>query len=55
MSLLTYTELCELVESGVIENAEMSQVNAASIDIRLGESMMMESVAIYRVDITEKQ
>jgi len=55
MSLLTYTELCELVERGVIQNAEMSQVNAASIDIRLGESMMMESVAIYRVDITDKQ
>ena len=35
MSLLSYNELCELVERGVIGPVEPSAINAASIDVRL--------------------
>jgi dCTP deaminase len=41
--LLSYTELLTLVEQGVIRNlGDISQVNAASIDLRLGPDFMFE-------------
>lgn len=43
MSLLSYNELCKLVERGVITNVEHDQINATSIDITLGETMLFES------------
>lgn len=42
MSLLSYVELCELVEAGVIGPVEHDQINASSIDIRLGNDMIIE-------------
>jgi dCTP deaminase len=42
MSLLSYVELMELVEQGVIRNVDPSQVNAASIDVRLGGAVLRE-------------
>lgn len=42
MSLLSYIELIELVESGVI-NAPFENINGASIDITLGKSIRVES------------
>lgn len=40
--LLSHTELLSLVRSGIIENAAEDQVNAASIDLTLGDSIMIE-------------
>ena len=56
MSLLTYRELLELVESGVLENSDPSLVNAASIDIRLGDSLLVEQPGRYSwCDLSKKQ
>ena len=40
--LLTYKEICELIERGVID-APMENVNGASLDITLGEEIMLEA------------
>lgn len=42
MSLITYTELCALVEQGVIENVKPEQINGASIDLTLADGYMLE-------------
>lgn len=42
MSLLSYNELCELVERGVITNVDMKDVNGTSIDVHLGPRIMVE-------------
>ena len=42
MSLLSYTELCELVAQGVIEPVEHDCINASSIDIHLGNEIITE-------------
>ena len=42
MSLLSYNELCELIDQGVIENAKYENVNSASIDLVLGRTIMVE-------------
>lgn len=55
MSLLTYTALCKLVGDGVVTNVMPDQVNAASIDIRLGDSMLFEDPMRTRpVDLAAK-
>lgn len=41
--LLTHPMLMDLVRSGIIQNVEDVHVNAASIDIRLGDSLLVES------------
>lgn len=40
--LLTYNELCALVESGAIEGVEPDQINGASIDLTLGDEFFFE-------------
>lgn len=45
MSLVTYSELVEFVRTGVIENCDEGQVNAASIDVRLGSTVQIEQDA----------
>jgi len=55
--LLSYTELMELVEQGVI-TADPSLVNGASIDVRLGDTVMVEKVShgIERIiDLSQKE
>lgn len=47
MSLLTYTELLELVESGVIEGVPLEHINAASIDLTLGDNLLVEEPGRY--------
>ena len=42
MGLLSYTELCELVEQGVIGPVDIDCVNASSIDIHLGNTLLVE-------------
>lgn len=51
MSLLSYTELCKLIDDGVIENASYDNVNSASIDLVLGRSIMVENpITAWRAD-----
>lgn len=44
MSLLTYVELVELVERGVIEGVHPDHINGASIDVTLGNTLWVEAV-----------
>ena len=41
-SPLSYHRLCELVEAGVITNVKHEQINAASIDVTLGNKILVE-------------
>lgn len=57
MSLISYIQLCELVEQGVID-ANPDNINAASIDIALGDEIMVEDPLDspnLRVDLKAKQ
>lgn len=59
MSLLSYNELIELIDAGVI-NADKANVNAASIDITLDDVVMFEKALSrdnlrYSVDISKKE
>jgi dCTP deaminase len=42
MSLLSYNELCELAERGVIQGVRDGAINASSIDIHLGDTVLVE-------------
>jgi len=42
MSLLSYNELCELVEQGVIEGVQDGCINGTSIDVHLGPDILIE-------------
>ena len=44
MSLVSYNELCELVERGVIEGVDLADVNGTSIDVHLGPDILVEKV-----------
>lgn len=44
MSMLSHTQLVELVKTNVIEGALIENVNAASIDVRLGPVVWRESM-----------
>ena len=56
MSLVTYNGLARLVERGVVEGAEPGQINGASIDIRLGDNLLIEdSVRANYVDLHLRQ
>lgn len=57
MSLLSYNELCELVEQGVISDIAPEQINGTSIDIRLGDELILESYTdnmMSTVDIAKR-
>jgi len=41
--LLTYNELVELVEQGIIENVKPEQINAASVDVTLADGYLYEA------------
>lgn len=47
--LLSYNELIELVDAGVITNVKPEYVNAASIDITLGAKVLCEDLATYNI------
>lgn len=42
MSLLSYNELCLLVEQNVITDVQPDQINGTSIDVRLGNEILIE-------------
>lgn len=43
MSLITYSGLVSLASTGVIEGAKLDHINAASIDVRLGNRILVEA------------
>jgi len=45
--LLSYTEICELIEQGIIEGATYESVNSSSLDIHLGKELLIEEMSIY--------
>ena len=49
MSLLSYLELCELVDTGVIEGVDPECINASSIDVHLGPILHVEAEFNSRV------
>ena len=54
--LLSYTELCELIEQGVI-NAPFENVNASSIDITLDDMLLSEALDVNKgifIDLSAK-
>lgn len=53
MSLLSYTELCELVERGVLTNVKPDAINSASIDIHLGDEILTETYGDRRMQIID--
>lgn len=53
MSLLSYNELITLVETGVIEGVRPESVNAASIDIHLGDEILIETYGDSRLQIID--
>lgn len=58
MSLLSYTQLCELVADGVIGPVSHDQINAASIDVRLGKEAIIEiypESSSHPVDIHKRE
>ena len=56
MSLLSYNELCELVEQGVIEGVQEGCINGTSIDVHLGPEILAEHVyETYRVVSLQKK
>ena len=53
MSLLSYIELVELVEKGVITGVDPSAINAASIDLHLGDEILEEVYGDHRLQIVD--
>lgn len=42
MSLISYNELCQMVEAGVVEGVDLADVNGTSIDVHLGPTIQVE-------------
>lgn len=57
MSLLSYLELCELVEKGVIENVDPTCINGTSIDVHLGSDILTEFSyeGVFTVSLKDKE
>lgn len=54
--LLSYLELCSLVDCGVISPVPLEHINAASIDVRLGNEILVEHRPIDpTVDYRERE
>ena len=54
MSLLSYHEICELIERGVIKNTAMNHVNGSSLDLVLGDEIMIERADNCPILMTDK-
>ena len=52
MSVLSYIELCDLIDKGVIVGSEpdYASVNSASIDIHLGDMLLIENREVGHMD-----
>lgn len=51
--LLSYTELCELVEQNVITDVKPDSINGTSIDIHLGDDLIVESYSDNRLGVVD--
>ena len=51
--MLSYLELCEIVEQGVIEGVDHKDINAASIDVHLGPEIIIERYNDHRLQIVD--
>lgn len=49
MTLLSHNELLQLVENGVIGPVDPKAINAASIDIHLGDQILWEDEGVHKV------
>lgn len=47
MTLLSHPELVELVKQGIITNVKPEQINAASIDLTLGDFVLLEDWPLH--------
>ncbi len=56
MSLLTYLDLCEVVDKGWVQNALPENIGPASIDLRIGTELWLEASSTSGViDLAAKQ
>ena len=56
MSLLSSMELIDLIEAGVIEGVSGDAINAASIDLHLGDEFLAESFPVTEfVDLSRRE
>lgn len=53
MSLLSYVELVDLVQRGVIEGVKPESINGASIDVHLGDEILAEAYGDHRLLIVD--
>ena len=53
MSLLTHSELVELVQRGIITGVKLDQINAASIDVTLGNTVWIEEPPRGQYDVVD--
>lgn len=54
MSLLSFNQLCRLIDIGVINNAEHDHVNSASVDLILGSKILVERAGYRVIDMLDK-
>lgn len=54
MSLLSYSELCNLIDLQIIQNSDYDNVNSASIDLVLGKNIMVERQRAGTVNMLDK-
>lgn len=55
MSLLTHLDILDLISAGVIKGADPARVNAASLDVTLGDEILIEDLTRpRRVDLASK-
>jgi dCTP deaminase len=53
VSLLSYWDLRSLVDDGVIEGVKSENINAASVDIHLGDEILEEAYGDHRLQIVD--
>ena len=51
--LLSYNDLCQLVEDGVIEGVNPESINGTSIDVHLGNELITESYNDNRIQVVD--
>jgi len=54
MSLLSYNQLCRLINSGVLDKSDVDNVNSSSIDLVLGKTIMVEKREMGIIDMLDK-
>ena len=55
MSLLSYREICILIDTGVIEGALLEDVNSSSLDIHLGQYIQVERCGSNQVSLARRE